>query len=377
MHVLIIRTASAIGGAEIYNLNLVKGFRDYFPSVRFSCVTNYCEFAKRLEKESVSVKAIPFFNEEIGTKKGLLRLAIAYIPYLFKYLSAIWQINKISRIDLVVLQSTTEKLALTFVLSLLGFKIIWLEHGPFINTKKPSLLVSVYRFFGRFCRKIICVSESVKNNLSRDRIGSGKLSTILTGVKYPHTIKFSSIKKTLINISYIGSVTRGKGIVPFFRISKKILQNASKYIIKFFVVGTGDMLNTIRQNILKQNLADKFILTGNVQSTAYYIRTTNIMLHFSYSEGLSLVLLEAMSLGVPIIARDIGGNRELIVHNVTGYLFKDESEEEIANMVIDLIRNPKKRMAMGRAARARVRKYFSAERWIRQMNDLFEEVSGE
>ncbi len=46
-------------------------------------------------------------------------------------------------------------------------------------------------------------------------------------------------------------------------------------------------------------------------------------------------------------------------------------------MVIDLIRNPKKRMAMGRAARARVRKYFSAERWIRQMNDLFEEVSGE
>ena len=377
MHVLIIRTASAIGGAEIYNLNLIKGFKDYFPSVRFSCVTNYPEFGKRLEKENVPVKVIPFFNEEIGTKKGLLRLIIAYVPYLFKYLSAIRQINKINRIDLVVLQSTTEKLALTFVLSLIGFKIIWLEHGPFINTKKPNSLVSVYGFFGRYCRKIICVSESVKNNLSINRIGPGKLSTILTGVKYPHIKKFSDIRETLINISFIGSVTRGKGISPFFRISKKIIKNDLKHIVRFFVVGTGDMLNTIRLNILRKHLTDKFTITGNVQNTARYICITNILLHFSYSEGLSLVLLEAMSFGVPIIARDIGGNRELVVHGETGYLFKDESEEEIANMVIDLIRNPKKRMAMGRAARARVRKYFSAERWIRQMNDLFEEVSGE
>ncbi|MGB9707074.1 MAG: glycosyltransferase, partial [Microgenomates group bacterium] len=82
----------------------------------------------------------------------------------------------------------------------------------------------------------------------------------------------------------------------------------------------------------------------------------------------------AMAMGIPVVARDIGGNRELVVQGRTGYLFKNETPEELAEIIINLLKDKKKREAMGRAARERVKKYFSEERWVRQIHKVFEEV---
>lgn len=88
-----------------------------------------------------------------------------------------------------------------------------------------------------------------------------------------------------------------------------------------------------------------------------------------------MVLLEAMAMGIPVVARDIGGNRELVVHGKTGYLFKDESPEELAEIIIDLLKDKKKREAMGKAARERIIKYFNEKKWVTELHRVFEEAA--
>jgi len=93
--------------------------------------------------------------------------------------------------------------------------------------------------------------------------------------------------------------------------------------------------------------------------------------------SLPVSLMEAMAMGIPVITRDIGGNRELVVDGVTGYLFKDKTPEQLAGMILGLLNDPKKRKEMGRAARARIVKYFSQERWIRELYAVFNQVCGQ
>lgn len=64
-------------------------------------------------------------------------------------------------------------------------------------------------------------------------------------------------------------------------------------------------------------------------------------------EGLSNVLMEAMACGLPIIATNVGGNKELIVNGKGGYLVQPKSAEELANAIINLIENPELRKNMG------------------------------
>ena len=77
---------------------------------------------------------------------------------------------------------------------------------------------------------------------------------------------------------------------------------------------------------------------------------------------------------VPVVARDIGGNRELVIHGKTGYLFKDETSEELADLIIKLLKNPQKRRKMGIEARKRIVEHFNLESWVTNLHQVFKEV---
>jgi len=78
----------------------------------------------------------------------------------------------------------------------------------------------------------------------------------------------------------------------------------------------------------------------------------------SLSEGISLTLLEAMAAELPVVATDVGGNREVVVNGKTGFLVPAQSPQELADAIIKLLRNPDLARAMGRAGRQRVEAEF-------------------
>ena len=100
--------------------------------------------------------------------------------------------------------------------------------------------------------------------------------------------------------------------------------------------------------------------------------STSIYVMTSHSESFGLVLLEAMSHGLPCIAFDSAtGATEIIEDGVNGYLIKDRNKYEMANRILELISNKDKCIKMGEAARINSEKYLSRntkQKWV----DLFE-----
>jgi len=83
-------------------------------------------------------------------------------------------------------------------------------------------------------------------------------------------------------------------------------------------------------------------------------------------------LLEAMALGRPVIATDVGGNAELVADSETGFLVPPGDRDAVARAMLELARDPGRAGAMGDAGRARQRERFTGERMVDGYRRAFE-----
>lgn len=82
--------------------------------------------------------------------------------------------------------------------------------------------------------------------------------------------------------------------------------------ISLVLVGDGELRTSIEEKIRTLGLSEKIILTGNLQNPYPIIKNAKLSLQVSSSESFSLVIVESMALGVPVVATDCGGPREII-----------------------------------------------------------------
>lgn len=94
-------------------------------------------------------------------------------------------------------------------------------------------------------------------------------------------------------------------------------------------------------------------------------------------EGQSNAVMEAMSAGVPVVASDIAGNRDLVVPGETGFLFPVGDRAELARYTRELLENPEMARRMGLAGQVRIRDCFSVEKMISSYAALYEQVARE
>lgn len=385
MKILMVRPCRIIGGAEIYNFNLVEGFKKFYPEVELFFISTLEEFSQRIRSSGAEAIQISVFKEEVGTKRSLLRLMVHFPSYLFCYLRTILKLRQTEKVNTLCFQSATEKIFLSPLFKVLGFRIIWIEHGPFFKFDISKIIQRFYSISSLFTDKIITVSENTRDAICLSVLSS-KLVCIKTGINSDYysppdcRIRTNSRAKMgfgnkEIVVGYSGILCDEKGIITLLEVSS-ILVNSHKWV-KFMIVGTGPRLDYSKDFVKREKIDHKFVFTGFKSKVKKYLGLFDVMLYPTNMGSLSVSLMEAMAMEIPVITRDVGGNRELVVDGVTGYLFKDETPEQLAKMIMDLLNDPKKRKEMGKAARERIVKYFNEERWIRELYAVFKEVSRE
>jgi glycosyltransferase involved in cell wall biosynthesis len=92
----------------------------------------------------------------------------------------------------------------------------------------------------------------------------------------------------------------------------------------------------------------------------------------SHEEGFSNVILESMAAGLPVVATDVGGNREAIVHGETGWLVPVRNPEALASRIVDLLKDPSRARQWGEKGRARVKKLFTVDKMVKEHLRLYE-----
>ena len=109
---------------------------------------------------------------------------------------------------------------------------------------------------------------------------------------------------------------------------------------KIDVLGDGPNKKSLQSKIDSSNLNKEIILHGNVKNVEEFMRNAEFYIHPATYEPFGLVLLEAMANGLPVISLDGKGNRDIIQHEINGFIFKDQNAEQFGNTLIGLKESP-------------------------------------
>jgi len=105
--------------------------------------------------------------------------------------------------------------------------------------------------------------------------------------------------------------------------------------VSLTIVGVGEQLEQLKSKAIQLQIPVRF--TGNIDAIEDELINHNIYVHSAFTEALGLTLIEAMATGLPVITLDGGGNRDLIIEGVNGFMLKEQNCETFANRIISLI----------------------------------------
>jgi glycosyltransferase involved in cell wall biosynthesis len=121
-------------------------------------------------------------------------------------------------------------------------------------------------------------------------------------------------------------------------------------------------------------LREDVTFTGQVRDAAPYLAAMDVFVNASTNEPFGIVLLEAMAAGLPIVAFDSGGPREIIEAGRSGLLVADGTNTSLAAAIDTLVIDPELRVRLGAAGRERFHRLFTAERMTRELEERFEDL---
>lgn len=147
----------------------------------------------------------------------------------------------------------------------------------------------------------------------------------------------------------IGRFTEVKQHLVLFKVWKRLVDSRQIKNWKLLLVGEGELETQYREYIKQNNLQNHILLLPPKKDVAYYYRQASLFLLTSKTEGFGMVLLEAISFGLPCISFDCpSGPRDIINNNENGYLIALNDEFEFEKSIISFINNSELKYEMSK-----------------------------
>lgn len=242
-----------------------------------------------------------------------------------------------------------------------------------------------YRWFEdrltNFARIVVPNSEAGATYLSSRGVDRNKLRVIHNGVA-PERISTTEAERDALRtklgiapenwcVGVVASLTPAKDHGTFLQAAS--ILRAEVPGTKFLLVGDGPLRNEIHRRAGLLRIEDSVIFAGHQVDVAPYIGAMDIaMLSSNDHEGCSNFLIEAMGLGRPIVATDVGGNAELFKTGHAGTLVPPGNPLIMAHAALEIMRNPDMADDMRKQGRAVFEQRFTTPRMVAKYDDLFQ-----
>jgi glycosyltransferase involved in cell wall biosynthesis len=226
---------------------------------------------------------------------------------------------------------------------------------------------------------MIAPSKAVKKVImEKEDVSEAKVKIIYNGIdtEYFKPSKTKSLLRSQIGlqdsnfvITIVANLYKIKGVEYFIRAASLVAQEVPES--KFIIVGDGAEKDGLAELAANLGISEKIIFTGNIYNTKDYLATSDVYVCSSLSEGFSNSILEAMAMGLPVVATDVGGNKEAVVDNESGFLVPAQDYQGIASKIIELYQNHDERYQMGDKGRAIAEERFNLKRMIKEHEKLY------
>jgi len=235
--------------------------------------------------------------------------------------------------------------------------------------RKNNLFYKLYRKEIIKADLVVCNSKEIQKELSElKNINPSKIKLIHNGVdsKTVDRVQLTEAGLKQINkIVVLANFHSYKG----YDLLLDSLELITEPSLNLTFIGDGEVFRDTQARVLKIS-HHKFNLLGQVKNVSEILATQRFAIHPSRTEGLSNAILEELSAGLPVIAFDVGGNRELISNYNNGFLVQLGDTNDLANKIKILCSNDSLLLQMSANARESV-KDFTWQKNIQDHMDCF------
>ena len=230
-----------------------------------------------------------------------------------------------------------------------------------------------------YATRILAVGNVVAD-FNQGNYGDRTIDVIPNGIPRPNLPEFPDrerLRKEIMGnhsgslIITVGRFSRAKGYEDMINAFHMLSQRAQQP--KLLMVGAGSHVESIRAQIESLKLNQSVILAGEREDVTNLLALSDVYASSSHREGLPLAVLEAMMVGLPVVATSVGDIPNVVTKE-TGVVVPPHRPELLAAALEDLLENPEKRRAMGKAAHRRAMDEYSLDAWMRRHLDLYRDV---
>lgn len=174
-------------------------------------------------------------------------------------------------------------------------------------------------------------------------------------------------------VGMLASLTPAKGHDVFLRAAARVAGRRSD--VRWAIVGDGPLRSELEEAVSALGLSDRVVFFGNQRRIADYLASCDLLVSASRdNEGCSNSILEAMGLGIPVIATNVGGNCELVEHDRTGYLVPVGDDVALAEAIEGALDNASDTREVAANGHRMVEERFGLERMVAQYETLYTEL---
>ncbi|MGZ5817730.1 MAG: TIGR03088 family PEP-CTERM/XrtA system glycosyltransferase [Burkholderiaceae bacterium] len=147
-----------------------------------------------------------------------------------------------------------------------------------------------------------------------------------------------------------------------------------KQRLRLAIVGDGPLRKTIQQKVSSAGIEDVVWLPGARTDIAEIMQTFSVFALSSIAEGTPVTILEAMSIGLPVVATCVGGIPALVLDHVTGTLVSPNDADALASALAAYVRQPALAMQHGKAGRERIEQQYSVAAMLAAYTRLYDRL---
>lgn len=355
MKILFVSFTDIYGGGEVFLKNIIETSRFNITKLLLS------PFGKLTE----SVKSAENIQ---GYSRESTFVSLANFTNIIKQANLMNRIINDEKIDVVFLNGRNSYY-LSPLIKKNVYKIgVW--HGINLRSEFHRRMLTQFAFNN--LNKLIVVSSFQKSIIEEvfNNKYSGKISVVRLGVD-DESNKQSDKSNGVINILIVARLEKLKGHIDLINAFNKLSTIHNNLTLT--IVGDGDEMDMIKDKVKNKGSSNNIEIVGFSNPTEYYKRADIFVLP-SYSEAFPLVILEAMSHGLPIVATNVGGIPEAIENGVQGYTFNPGDVNELIDKLNILIQCRETRVQMGQNSRKRFVCEFTKDKMCEEIYRIIEEV---
>lgn len=365
MKVMHITFNMAIGGTEQVIKQLVLGMMPYGVNSEIICIDNSLgPIGLQLEKNGVPISVlsrkpgidlgiVKKIRSEILEKKVDVLHCHQYTPWFYGLLGSVGT----------------------------GVRVVFTEHGRFYPDKKRYKAAFLNPLMALFTNRVVAISKATSIALSRfEFIPQKFIEVVYNGVRgMTKDSRASTLVRNEIGVggdalvfgtvSRLDSVKNQRMMISAFRSFRNRGGEG-----RLLIVGDGPERASLEEQVKNLDLTSDVVFTGFIDNPEAHLGAMDVFLLSSFTEGTSMTLLEAMSLGIPQIVTNVGGNPEIVKDGKTGVLLESDNVEAMSSAMLALSADTIRRSEFAEASIQHFKANFSLDTMIDRYLQIYRQA---